>query len=123
MDWYGKEHLRPAYTKKLMKKWQAPPGNTAEHYYDLFPHLYPYYLPDDHHIVKYNEALYPKHRDYRTYKSPPKQIKSSHIIEWEDGYGPCNVCEECMNARKRNDEQTIDYYKRLEAWREHGTPM
>jgi hypothetical protein len=123
MDWYGKEHLRPAYTKKLMKKWQAPPGNTAEHYYDLFPHLYPYYLPDDHHIVKYNEALYPKHRDYRTYKSPPTQIKSSHIIEWEDGYGPCNVCEECMNARKRNDEQTIDYYKRLEAWREHGTPM
>jgi hypothetical protein len=123
MDWYGKEHLRPAYTKKLMKKWQAPPGNTAEHYYDLFPHLYPYYLPDDHHIVKYNEALYPKHRDYRTYKSPPTQIKSSHIIEWEDGYGPCNVCEECMNARKRNDVQTIDYYKRLEAWREHGTPM
>lgn len=123
MDWYGKEHLRPAYTKKLMKKWQAPPGNTAEHYYDLFPALYPYYLPEDHHIVKYNEAHYPKHRDYRTYKSPPASIKSTHIIEWEDGYGPCNVCEECISAKKRNNERKADYYKRLEAWRDHGTPM
>ena len=123
MDWYGKEHLIPAYTKKLMKKWQAPPGNTAEHYYDLFPNLYPYYLPDDHYIVKYNETLYPTHRDYRTYKSPPESIKSAHKVEWENGYGPCNVCEVCMSAKRHNDEQTADYYKRLEAWRMNGTPM
>ena len=123
MDWYGKEHLCPAYTKKLMKKWQAPAGNSASHYYDLFPNLYPYYLPDDHYIVKYNETLYPTHRDYRTYKSPPESIKSAHKVEWEDGYGPCNVCEVCLIAKRRNDEQTADYYKRLEAWRVNGTPM
>ena len=65
MNWYGKEHLQPKYTKKLVKKWDAPPGNTATHYYDLFPALYPKHLPDDHYIVKYDESLYPTNRDYR----------------------------------------------------------
>jgi len=106
-----------------MKKWQSPPGNTAESYYNLFPELYPYHLPDDHYKVKYNEDLYPTNRDYRTFKPAPKEIKSSHIIEWEDGYGPCNVCEICIEAKKKNDEQTIDYYRRLKEWRENGTPM
>ena len=123
MQWYGKEHLNPSYTKKLMIRWQAPPGNIAENYYNLFPDLYPYYLPDDHYIVKYNEALYPKERDYRTFKKAPKEIKSTHRIEWEDGYGPCNVCKECVDAKKKNDEQTADYYRRLKEWNEKGTPM
>jgi hypothetical protein len=123
MEWYGNEHLKPAYTKKLMKKWQAPPGNTAAHYYDLFPDLYPIYLPDDHYIVKYNEERYPKNRNYSTFKSAPKEVKSKHIIEWEDGYGPCTVCDECVAVKKLNDDLTVDYYKRLKDWRENGTPM
>jgi hypothetical protein len=123
MNWYGKEPLQPKYTKKLVTMWQAPPGNSAEHYYDLFPDLYPYYLPDDHHIVKYDLTKYPKHRDYRTFKSAPKEIKSSHRIEWEDGYGPCTVCDICKKAAKDNAEQSADYYRRLAAWRENGTPM
>ncbi len=65
MEWYGKEHLNPTYTKKLMKKWQAPPGNTAENYYALFPELYPKHLPPDHYIVKYNEENFPKDREYK----------------------------------------------------------
>jgi len=123
MNWYGKECLNPTYTKKLMKKWQSPPGNTAAHYYQLFPHLEPFHLPDDHYIVKYNEALYPKERDYRTFKSAPKEIKSKHFVEWEDGYGPCNVCEECVSAKKQNEERSADYYRRLREWNEKGTPM
>jgi len=106
-----------------VRQWQAPPGNCADHYYGLFPDLYPYYLPDDHHIVKYKEELYPKNRDYRTFKSAPAEIKSSHRVEWEDGYGPCNVCNLCVDAKKRNDEQTTDYYERLKKWRENGVPM
>jgi hypothetical protein len=123
MNWYGKEHLNPAYTKKLMKKWQAPPGNTAASYYELFPELYPYHLPDDHYIVKYDETLFPKNRDYRGFKKAPPEIKSNHRIEWEDGYGPCNVCEECISAKKRNDEQMEKYYADLKEWRETGKPM
>jgi len=121
--WYGKECLNPAYTDKLMKRWQSPPANVAAHYYSLFPELYPKYLPDDHYMVKYDVAKYPKDRDYSTFKSAPKEIRSKHQIEWEDGYGPCNVCEECTSVAKRNAEQQADYYERLEAWRTHGTPM
>lgn len=123
MAWYGKEHLNPTRTKALVKKWQSPPGNTAAYYYILFPTIYPNHLPDDHHIKKYNEALYPKDRDYRTFKSAPKPIKFNHIIEWEDGYGPCNVCDECVITKKKNDEMSADYYKRLKEWNENGTPM
>jgi hypothetical protein len=123
MDWYGKTHLNPAYTKKLMKKWQSPPGNTAAQYYILFPAIYPKHLPDDHYIVKYNEAKYPTHRDYSTFRSAPKELKSTHQVEWEDGYGPCNVCEECISVKQRNQELQEKYYKRLAAWRENGTPM
>ena len=118
--WYGKEHLNPTRTKALVKKWQSPPGNSSDHYYDLFPHLYPYFLPDDHHIVKYDESKYPRNRDYRTFKSAPKPIKSKHQIEWG---GPCNVCEECVSVAATNAAASADYYKRLEAWRENGTPM
>jgi hypothetical protein len=123
MAWYGKEHLNPTRTKALVKKWQSPPGNTAAYYYMLFPNIYPNHLPDDHYIKKYNEEHYPKDRDYRTFKSAPKPIKSNHIIEWEDGYGPCNVCEECISTKKKNDEITADYYNRLKEWKEKGTPM
>lgn len=123
MDWYGKEHLDPAKTKKLMKKWQAPPANAAAAYYNLFPDLEPHWLPVDHYIVKYNEERYPKNRDYRTFKEAPKEIKSKHFIEWEDGYGPCNVCEECVSAKKQNEANASAYYKALAAWRDHGTPM
>ena len=123
MNWYGKEHLNPKYTEKLMKKWQAPPGNTAKSYYDIFPHLYPYHLPDDHHIVKYNEAHYPLHRDYRKFKKAPKEIKSKHIVEWEDGYGPCNICEECVAVATKNKERAEAYAKSLKEWRDNGTPM
>jgi hypothetical protein len=123
MKWYGKEHLNPKKTKALVSLWQSPPGNSAAYYYQLFPALYPNYLPDDHYMVSYKEELYPKHRDYRTFKSAPKEIRSNHRIEWEDGYGPCNVCPVCMDARRRNDEQQADYYRRLAAWRENGTPM
>ena len=121
--WYGKEHLNPTRTKALVKKWDAPPGNSSEHYYDLFPHLYPYFLPDDHYIVKYDETKYPRHRDYRTFKSAPKPIKSKHQIEWEDGYGACNVCEECKGVAAANAAASADYYRRLTAWRETGEPM
>jgi hypothetical protein len=123
MNWYGKEHLQPKYTKKLVKNWDAPPGNAAAHYYDLFPALYPKHLPDDHYIVKYDESLYPTNRDYSTFKKAPKEIKSTHQIEWEDGYGPCNVCEVCVITKNRNDERRRDYYERLKRWREDGTPM
>lgn len=123
MQWYGKECLQPKYTEKLMKKWQSPPGNTAAHYYILFPELEPFHLPANHYKVKYDEAKYPKNRDYRTFKSAPKEIKSTHTIEWEDGYGPCTVCETCVTAKKRNDEQMTEYYKRLAEWKEKGTPM
>jgi len=123
MKWYGKEPLQPTYTKKLVTQWQAPPGSCAAHYYTLFPDLYPKYLPDDHHIVKYNEALYPKNRDYSTFESAPDPIVSSHKVEWEDGYGPCSVCVVCKKAREDNEKQTMDYYRRLEAWKTHGTPM
>jgi len=75
-----KEHLNPERTKKLKVAWQAPPGNSAAHYYMTFPHLEPFWLPDDHHIVKYNEDLYPKHRDYRTFKSAPKKMMRSRLI-------------------------------------------
>jgi hypothetical protein len=51
-----------------MKNWDAPPGNAAAHYYELFPALYPKHLPDDHYIVKYDESLYPTNRDYSTFK-------------------------------------------------------
>ena len=115
--WYGKEHLNPAKTNRLVIIWQSPPGNTAEHYYDLFPTLYPYHLPDDHHIVKYNEELYPKHRDYRNKPEMPEPIRSKHIIEWEDGYSSCNICEECKKVKKQNEEQTAKYYADLEAWK------
>ena len=107
----------------LTVAWQAPPGNSAAYYYIQFPHLEPFWLPEDHHIVAYKEELYPKHRDYRTFKSKPKEIKSAHRIEWEDGYGPCNVCGVCLKAKKDNDEMILDYYRRLEAWRVVGTPM
>jgi hypothetical protein len=123
MKWYGKEHLNPEYTKKLTVAWQAPPGNSAAYYYTQFPHLEPFWLPADHHIVKYKEELYPKNRDYRTFKSVPKEIKSKHQIEWEDGYGPCNTCGVCLKAKQENDEIRADYYQRLEAWRIMGTPM
>jgi len=123
MNWYGREHLQPKYTKKLMKNWDAPPGNAAAHYYELFPALYPKHLPDDHYIVKYDESLYPTNRDYSTFKKAPKEIKSTHQIEWEDGYGPCNVCEVCVTTKNRNDERRRDYYERLKRWREDGTPM
>jgi hypothetical protein len=123
MNWYGKECLNPTRTKQLVKKWQAPPGNVHDAYYDKFPELYPYYLPDDHHKVKYNEAHYPKHRDYRTFKRAPPEIKSKHIIEWEDGYGPCNVCDECVTAANLNTIQNKMYYRRLQEWRDKGTPM
>ena len=115
--------MNPARTKKLMNRWQAPPGNTAARYYMEFPELYPNFLPDDHHIVKYDESKYPTHRDYRTFKSAPKSIKSPHQVEWEDGYGPCNVCEVCIAAATKNHQQSADYYRRLEAWRTNGTPM
>ena len=123
LKWFGKEHLNPKYTKMLTVAWQAPPGNSAAYYYIQFPHLEPFWLPEDHHIVAYKEELYPKHRDYRTFKSKPKEIKSAHRIEWEDGYGPCNVCGVCLKAKKDNDEMIDDYYRRLEAWRTVGTPM
>ena len=123
MKWYGKEHLDPKKTKALVTSWQAPPGNCAAHYYDLFPHLYPKHLPDDHYLVKYNEDLYPTNRDYSTFKPAPAEIKSAHRIEWEDGYGPCTVCPVCIRAKELNDARQADYYRRLKAWREHGTPM
>lgn len=123
MKWYGKEHLDPKKTKALVSLWQAPPGNSAAHYYDLFPQLYPKYLPDDHYIVKYDESLYAKDRDYSTFKSAPAEIKSSHRVEWEDGYGPCHACPICIRAKELNEERQADYYKRLKAWRENGTPM
>ena len=123
MKWYGKEHLNPERTKKLVVAWQAPPGNSAAYYYMKFPHLEPFWLPADHHIVAYKEALYPKDRDYRTFKSQPPEIKSKHQVEWENGYGPCNVCGVCLKAKEDNNEMLADYYRRLEAWRTAGTPM
>jgi len=123
MNWYGKEHLNPKKTRALVSLWQSPPGNSAEYYYQLFPKLYPNHLPDDHYKVNYDETKYPINRDYRTFKSAPAEIKSSHRVEWEDGYGPCNVCALCIDAKKRNEEQNTDYYKRLKAWRENGTQM
>jgi hypothetical protein len=123
MKWYGKEHLDPKKTKALVSLWQAPPGNSAAHYYDLFPQLYPKYLPDNHYIVKYDESLYAKDRDYSTFKPAPAEIKSSHRVEWEDGYGPCHACPICIRAKELNEERQADYYKRLKAWRENGTPM
>lgn len=123
MEWYGKEHLQPKYTRKLVLKWQSPPNNCAAHYYSEFPELYPKYLPEDHPTVHYDEKNYPKHRDYSTFKSAPEKIPSSHRIEWEDGYGPCNVCNVCIKTKKLNDERMADYMKRLAAWRENGTPM
>jgi len=123
MKWYGKEHLNPERTKKLTVAWQAPPGKSAAHYYRTFPHLEPFWLPDDHHIVKYKEELYPKHRDYRTFKPAPFEIKSKHLVEWEYGYGACHNCPLCLKAKKDNDELRADYYRRLEAWRLSGTPM
>ena len=116
--WYGKIHLNPARTKKLMQVWQAPPGNTADYYYDLFPELYPYYLPDDHHKVKYNEEKYPKHRDYRNKPEMPELVKSNHTVEWDDGVlAPCNQCTECKEAKKQNEEQIAKYYADLEVWK------
>lgn len=123
MDWYGKQHLTPVKTKKLVILWQAPPGNSAAKYYELFPELYPNHLPSDHYMVAYDETKYPNHRDYRTFKSAPAEIKSSHRIEWEYGYGSCNTCPICIDAKKRNDEQQAEYYKSLKAWQENGTPM
>jgi hypothetical protein len=123
MKWYGKEHLNPEHTKKLTVAWQAPPGNCHDYYYDKFPDLYPHWLPADHHIVVYKESLYPKHRDYRNFKSAPKEIKSKHQVEWEGGYGPCNVCGVCLKAKEDNNEIQADYYRRLEAWKIYGTPM
>jgi hypothetical protein len=123
MEWYGKEHLNPQRTKMLVKKWQAPPGNVHDTYYNLFPEVYPIHLPNDHHIVKYNENYYRKDRDYRTFKSAPTPIRSSHIVEWEDGVGPCNSCRLCLEAIAKNDEQMKDYYRKLKEWNEKGTPM
>lgn len=123
MEWYGCTHLNPTRTKKLMRGWQAPAGNCAARYYMEFPELYPNFLPDDHYIVKYDESKYPTDRDYRTFKSAPKPVKSSHQVEWENGYGPCNVCEVCIAAATKNHQQSADYYRRLEAWRTNGTPM
>ena len=123
MEWYGRTHLNPTRAKKLMRGWQAPAGNCAARYYMEFPELYPNFLPDDHYIVKYDESKYPIHRDYRTFKSAPQQVKSSHQVEWENGYGPCNVCEVCIAAATKNHQQSADYYRRLEAWRTNGTPM
>jgi len=123
MSWYGQHHLTPRYTNILVKRWQAPPGNVADRYYTEFPNLYPYHLPDDHYKVKYNETLYPRHRDYRTFKKAPQETKPKCSIEWEDGYGPCNVCPECIAVKKQNDEQSRIYYTKLRAWRENGTSM
>ena len=121
--WYGKECLNPTYTKRLVEHWQAPPGNVHDRYYDQFPDLYPKYLPKDHYLKKYDPALFPKNRDYRFFKSAPPEIKSAHQIEWEDGYGPCNSCEECITANKLNRERAEVYYKKLQEWKEKGTPM
>ena len=123
MNWYGKEYLNPKRTNALVKKWQSPPGNVHDIYYKLFPELYPKYLPEDHYIVKYDETLYPKDRDYRTFKSAPILHKSSHMIEWEDGYGPCNVCEICIDTKKKNDELMDEYHRKLKEWKEKGIPM
>jgi hypothetical protein len=121
--WYGKQPLNPKYTKLLMKKWNAPPSHVHNQYYDAFPNLYPYYLPHDHYVVEYDEQYYPKNRDYRTFKSAPPILKSPHQVEWEDGYGACNVCDVCVKTNRQNEEQQRDYYKRLENWRTNGTPM
>jgi hypothetical protein len=121
--WYGKEPLNPIYTKHLQKKWSAPPNLVQSLYYEAFPNLFPYYLPLDHYIKEYNPAYYPKDRDYRTFKSAPPEIKSTHKVEWEDGYGACNVCNICVNTKRENEAQQREYYRRLEAWRTNGTPM
>jgi len=110
--WYGKMHLNPARTKKLMQVWQAPPGNTADYYYDLFPELYPYYLPDDHHKVKYNEENYPKHRDYRNKPEMP-DLKKLNCIECVE----CVECAACKEVKKQNKEQIAKYYADLEVWK------
>ena len=123
MKWYGKEHLNPERTKKLTVAWQAPPGNSAAYYYTKFPHLEPFWLPADHYIVAYKEALYPKDRDYRIFKSQPPEIKSKHQVDWENGYGPCNICSVCITAKQKNDEMIADYFERLHSWRVAGTPM
>lgn len=123
MEWYGKEHLQPSYTKKLMNRWQGLAANIARQYYTTFPELYPKHLPDDHYIVKYDETKFPTNRDYRDFKSCPPAIISTHRIEWENGYGPCNVCSICIKAREDNDKQMTDYYRRLEAWKKDGVPM
>lgn len=121
--WYGKECLNPTYTKRLVERWQAPPGNVHDRYYEQFPALYPKWLPQDHYIKKYDPDLFPKDRDYRYFKSAPPEIKSAHQIEWEDGYGPCNVCNVCKEAKQKNDEQQAEYYKKLKAWVAEGKPM
>jgi hypothetical protein len=121
--WYGKVALNPTYTNKLVKKWKAPPSAVQDRYYEAFPTLYPTYLPQDHYIVEYDVTKYPTNRDYRTFKSAPPEVKSPHRVEWEYGYGPCNVCTLCVTASTQNEEQRRDYYRRLEAWRTHGTPM
>ena len=62
---------------------------------------------------------------------PPEPTRFDHVrikkywieIEWEDGYGPCNVCDECMATKKKNDEMSADYYRRLKEWNGNGTPM
>lgn len=121
--WYGKEQLNPKYTKKLVNKWKAPPDHVQRLYYEAFPNLFPCHLPLDHYIKEYNPAHYPKNRDYRNFKSAPPEIKSTHRVEWEDGYGACNVCYICVEAKRQNEEQQREYYRRLEDWRTNGTPM
>jgi len=66
MNWYGKEHLQPFYTKELMLRWQAPPENIAERYYRTFPELYPKHLPKDHYIVRYDETMYQPVTEFST---------------------------------------------------------
>ena len=121
--WYGLEHLKPEYTKKLMKIYTLDAVQAAAQYYTFFPEIEPHYLPLDHYIRKYDESRYRKDRDYRTFKSAPEEIISRHFIEWEDGYGPCTVCEECVAVKKLNDEASANYYRRLKEWNEKGVPM
>ena len=123
MEWYSKECLTPKRTQYLVRLWQAPPNNVHDRYYYLFPHLYPQYLPLDHHVTNYDVSKYPKNRDYRTFKSAPPEIKSTHRVEWADGCGPSNQCKLCASAKQQNEEQRADYYRRLEAWKTIGTPM
>ena len=77
--WYGLEHLKPEYTKKLMKIYTLDAVQAAAQYYTFFPEIEPHYLPLDHYIRKYDESRYRKDRDYRTFKSAPEELSLIHI--------------------------------------------